>query len=81
MWFVVNEEPPSAGDVRKRVAPRRRRHYNGSRSETQKLIKNMQTKILKAVLIVAFACGALALGACQNRTAETTTAPASTYSK
>ena len=40
----------------------------------------MQTKMLKALMILALACGAFALGACQNRTVETP-APASTYSK
>jgi hypothetical protein len=41
----------------------------------------MQTKMFKAVLIAVLACGAFALGACQNRQTDTSTGTASTYSK
>ena len=58
------------------MTPLQRHPFGNSKTN-----KNMHTKIVKAVLIVAFACGALALGACQNRPAAETTAPASTYSK
>lgn len=62
-------------------APRQRRHYNSSDSENQTTNTHMQNNVLKAVVIVALALGAFGLGACQNRSTATTSAPASTYSK
>jgi hypothetical protein len=41
----------------------------------------MQTKMFKAMMIVVLACGAFALGACQNRQTESTPDAATTSSK
>lgn len=67
---TLTSRPPSKSQREFTTAVTRRREGNV-----------MQINMFKVVAVIIFACGAFGLGACQNRTATTETAPASTYSK